>query len=299
MALEPIRAIKIFFSYAHDDKRLRDELEKHLGALKRSGKIVTWYDRNIQAGTQWEDEIDTRLNTADLILLLISHHFIDSDYCCGREMQRALERHAAGDACVIPIVLSPVDWEDTPMSKLQALPTGGKPITLWRERNVAFLNVVRSIREVVIALLNQQDEVNQAIQRQSHQTIDTYEAIKLFHQLMVTDSQLRLLHLVGNANMGKTHLLTKVFPVLAQHTYQARCVFFDLRNRIFSVFDIVNVAYEQLGSKHCSNYYKATQEPVSYNISDITRVLTEFSSINVILDGTDDARKRADHLTTQ
>lgn len=299
MAVEPTKAIKIFYSYAHEDKRLRDELEKHLGALKRSGLIVTWYDRDIQAGTQWRDEINTRLNTANLILLLISHHFIDSDYCYGREMQRAIERHKASEACVIPILLSPVDWEDTPMNELQALPAEGKPITVWRDRNVAFLRVVKGIREAVKTLLNEQDEANQVIQRQSHQTIDTSEAIKLFHQMMQADSGLRVLYLVGNANMGKTHLLTKVFPVLAQYNYQARCVFFDLRNRIYSISDILNIAYEQLGSKHCGNYFKAFQDLVSDNKSDITRVLTEFSSINIPLGSTNDTQKRDDRLTTQ
>lgn len=299
MAVEPTKAIKIFYSYSHEDKRLRDELEKHLGALKRSGQIVTWYDRDIQAGTQWQDEIDTRLNTANLILLLISHHFIDSDYCYGREMQRALARHRAGEAYVIPIILSPVDRQDTPISELQVLPAEGKPITLWRDRNVAFLKVVQGIREIVKTLINQQDEVNQTIQRQSHQTIDTYEAVKLFHQLMEADSRLRLLYLVGNANMGKTHLLTKVFPVLAQHTYQARCVIFDLRHRIYSVSDILSMAYEQLGSKYCGNYYRTSQEQASYNKLDITQVLTEFSSFTTSLDSNNDARKKEDRLTTQ
>src|SRR5437763_11854993 len=161
-------------------------------------------------------------------------------------MKRILARHKAGEAYVIPIVLTPVDWEDTAISELQALPAEAKPITQWRDRNVAFLKVVQGIRKVVKTLINQQDETNQAIQRQSHQTIDTYEAVKLFHQLMEADSQLRVLYLVGTANMGKTHLLTKVFPVLAQHQYQARCVFFDLHNRIYSVSDLLNMAYEQL-----------------------------------------------------
>ena len=299
MAVEPTKAIKIFYSYAHEDKKLRDELEKHLSALKRSGLIVTWYDRDIPAGTQWQDEIDTRLNTADLILLLISHHFIGCDYCYGREMQRALERHEAGEARVIPIVLSSVFWEGTPISKLQALPAEDKPVTLWRDRNVAFLKVVKGIREAVKTLLNQQDQANQATQRQKHQTIDTYEAVKLFHQLMETDSQLKVLYLIGNANMGKTHLLTKVFPVLAQHQYQARCVFFDLRNRIYSVSDILDMAYEQLGSKYCSNYYKAAQELVSDNKTDITRILTDFSSFTTSFGSNNDTRKREDRLTTQ
>ena len=299
MAVEPTKVVKIFYSYAHEDKRLRDELEKHLSALKRSGKIVTWYDRDIQAGMQWQDEIDSRLNTADLILLLVSHHFIDSDYCYGREMQRALERHKAGEACVIPIVLSPVDWEDTPISELQALPAEGKPITQWCDRNVALLKVVQGIRENVKTLLHQQNVAAQAIQRRSHRTIDTHEAIKQFHQLMEADLQPRVLYVMGSANMGKTHLLTKVFPVLAQQKYQARCVLFDLSNRIYSVSDILNMTSEQLGSNQCRNYSKASQELASYNKSDLTHILTEFSCFNTALNSNEETRKREDRLTTQ
>ncbi len=204
------RAIKIFFSYAHEDKGRREELEKHLGALRRSGKIVTWYDRDIQAGTQWEQEIDTHLNSADLILLLISHHFIDSDYCYGIEMKRALERHRAGTARLIPVVLSPVDWEETPISTLQALPIGGKPVTQWRDRNVAFVNVVQGIREVVKTILVQQEAAYGAITERSQQTIDTHEAVKLFHHLMEPEHHFRILYLIGQANMGSgiTRLLT-------------------------------------------------------------------------------------------
>ncbi len=81
-----------------------------------------------QAGTLWEQEIAEHLNSADLILLLISRHFMASDYCTGIEMKQALERHDAGTARVIPIILKPVAWKEI-LGSLQALPTEGKAIT--------------------------------------------------------------------------------------------------------------------------------------------------------------------------
>ena len=303
MAIEPTRAIKIFFSYAHEDKKLREELDKHLGALKRSGLIVTWHDHAFEGGTQWEDEINNRLNTADLILLLISHHFIDSDYCYGREMSRALERHNAGEARVIPIILSPVVWEDTPLKKLNALPREGKPITGWRNRNSAFMQVVQDIREIVKTLVSQQEMVYQTQQKQRKETIDTHEAVKLFHQLMKADAdrQLRIMYLVGDTNMGKSHLLKKVFPVLAQHEYQARCIIFDMRNPIHSISDILHMAYEQLGAKNCSNYYNTMQE-ISHSTKlegNLSLILTNYASRNTSTILLNDTHTMDDRLTTQ
>jgi Leucine-rich repeat (LRR) protein len=143
--------LKIFYCYARKDKRLRDELEKHLEPLRRSGQISAWYDREIQPGMDWKQEIDKHLNTSEVILLLISSDFMKSDYCYGREMQQALERHRVGEARVIPVLLRPVDWNETPIQELQALPSDAKPITTWRNRDKAFQDVAEGIRQVVAA----------------------------------------------------------------------------------------------------------------------------------------------------
>jgi TIR domain len=135
-----ILSAKTFFCYARQDKGLRDELEMHLANLKRLGQITSWHDQEIGAGKVWEHEINSNLNTADIILLLISPSFIHSDYCYGVEMKRALERHEAREAHVIPIILRPVDWEKAPFSHLQFLPSDGRPVTKWRNRDVRFLH---------------------------------------------------------------------------------------------------------------------------------------------------------------
>src|SRR5262245_50373765 len=101
---KPPQPIKIFYSYSHKDEGLRNELEKHLSVLKRSGVIAGWHDRKIVRGAEWSSEIDEHLETADIILLLVSSDFIASDYCYEIEMKRAMERHALRTARVIPII---------------------------------------------------------------------------------------------------------------------------------------------------------------------------------------------------
>ena len=152
MTAAPTKAVEVFYSYAHKDEKLRNELEKHLKSLQRQGFITQWHDRKIVAGTAWGKAIDTHLNTASIILLLISPDFMASDYCYDVEMQRAMERHHTHEARVIPILLRPVEWSGTPFEQLQALPTNAKPITAWRNRDQAFLDVTRGIRAAIESL---------------------------------------------------------------------------------------------------------------------------------------------------
>src|SRR5947209_2666795 len=120
--------VKIFLCYAREDEPLLNKLKSHLRPLQREGLIEVWYDRDISAGTDWETEIKQHLNTAQIVLLLVSPDFMDSDYCYGKEMQWALERHVKGEAKVIPIILEYVYWQVEPLRKLQALPSDAKPI---------------------------------------------------------------------------------------------------------------------------------------------------------------------------
>jgi len=136
----------LFFSYSHVDESLRDQLEKHLSGLRRQGVISAWHDRRITAGTDLGKAIDNYLDTADLILLLISPDFIASDYCYEREMGRAIERHRNGEARVIPVILRPCDWHGLPFGDLLATPKDGLPITMWPNIDQAFLEVVTAIK---------------------------------------------------------------------------------------------------------------------------------------------------------
>lgn len=139
----------LFYSYAHEDEWLRNELEKHLRLLSRQGLISEWHDRQIIAGTEWAREIDKHLETASIILLLVSADFLASDYCYDIEMERALERHERGEAHVIPIIVRPVDWHDAPFAHLHCLPSDGKPITEWDNQDAAFREITRGIRQIL------------------------------------------------------------------------------------------------------------------------------------------------------
>src|SRR5215472_413046 len=103
----PVPPLRIFLSYSHKDEDLCDRFLIHLSQLKRQGLIEPWHDRRITAGAEWAGAIDEHLNSAHLIILLVSPDFLASDYCNDVEMKRALERRRNGEALVVAVIIKP------------------------------------------------------------------------------------------------------------------------------------------------------------------------------------------------
>ncbi len=140
---------RLFFSYSHRDEADRDELEIHLKPLQRQGIIESWHDRRICAGEEFDHAISSKLEEAEVILLLVSPYFLASDYCYDNELRWAMERHEAGTAKVIPVILNPCDWHSAPFGKLLAVPTDGRPISKFPNRHDGFLEVAKAIRKCI------------------------------------------------------------------------------------------------------------------------------------------------------
>ena len=142
----------LFFSYSHKDEELRNELETHLALLKRQGVISSWHDRRITAGSDLNQRISSELESSQIILILISAHFLASDYCYEKELKRAIEKHEDGSAFVIPVILHPCDWQSAPFGHLRATPTDGKPVSMYANQHEAFAIIAKDIREAIQAM---------------------------------------------------------------------------------------------------------------------------------------------------
>ena len=140
---------RIFISYSHKDESLRDQLEIQLSILKRQGLIEVWHDRRLLPGDHFDWTISKQLDNADIILLLISPDFLDSDYCYRIERGRAFKRHLDGSARMISVILRPCDWQHTELAKFLVTPKDGKPISRWLDRDEALLDVATSIRRTI------------------------------------------------------------------------------------------------------------------------------------------------------
>jgi len=146
---ETARTLKVFLSYSHRDEKLRQALSAHLAPLKRSRLIQVWDDREISGGLEFNPAIATALQNADLILLLVSSDFLNSEYAVSVELKTAMVRHESGSARVLPIILRPCYWQSSPFGKLLAAPRDGKPVTRWPSRDEGLIDVVETIRRVV------------------------------------------------------------------------------------------------------------------------------------------------------
>ena len=161
----------LFFSYAHRDEDLRNELEIHLAALKRQGIIDAWHDRRIVVGNEVHNEISEHLENADIVLLLVSPYFIASDYCYDVEMISAMQQHDRGEARVIPVILHPCSWQRLPFGKLLATPTDGRPVSKFPNQHDAFLEITESISRAVEELGANRDRFRSEADKNSGDTL--------------------------------------------------------------------------------------------------------------------------------
>jgi len=153
---------KLFFSYSHRDEELRNELETHMALLNRQGVISSWHDRRISAGSDFDKTISSELETSEIILLLVSAHFLASDYCYEEEMTRAIEKHTDGSAVVIPVILHPCDWHTAPFGHLRATPPDGRPVSMFANQHEALATIAKDVREaakvITVSVTQARDE---------------------------------------------------------------------------------------------------------------------------------------------
>lgn len=153
LARSSTKALKLFLSYSHVDVQYKDDLSKHLAPLKRLKLIDDWFDGKIKAGKDLNAEISANLACSDIILLLVSIDYLNSYWCIEIEMEKAMERHEAGEARVIPIILRSCMWHHMPFSKLKALPLDGKAVSTWKDRDEALVSIAEDIKVVADELL--------------------------------------------------------------------------------------------------------------------------------------------------
>jgi len=142
-------AIELVCCYADTDEVWLHKLETHLRLLQRQKLISLWHAQLITPGIDWVKAIESHLETASVILLLVSADFLASDFCYNVAMAQALARQEAGEAYVLPILVHPVDWHDAPFAHLQPLPTNARPLSTWEHQELALANIATSIRRLL------------------------------------------------------------------------------------------------------------------------------------------------------
>lgn len=185
--MEPV---KLFISYAHKDESYKDKLVTFFASLKRKGYVSAWDDRQIPVGGEWDQHIKSELNDADVILLLVSMDFINSDYCFDVEVKRAIERHndPNDNARVVPVIVRPSDWMDTEFAALQALPKGAKPISKWDNLDDAYLDIVTQLKKMIKEMRGENEktpvDIPHAVPIEKNQASNSLNPVEEFRNLI-------------------------------------------------------------------------------------------------------------------
>lgn len=146
--------LKLFFCYAHEDRALRNALDSHIEILRREGLVTTWYDGHISPGSEWSKSIEDQLRQSDLILFLVSPAFLRSEYIAEVEMRLALQLHESRAVRAVPVLAEGVvGFDQLPLGKLEALPTGLKPIRDWQDQVRALDDVVAGLRRAAMDVI--------------------------------------------------------------------------------------------------------------------------------------------------
>lgn len=152
----PTKPYDIFLSYSHADEVLMTLVREHLVLYDRRRQIRKWWDRKLLPGTPLNGEITNHLSSSDIILLLVSASFLASDNCYDVEMQQAMRQHTEGRSVVVPVILRHCVWRDAPFGGLLALPTDGRPLTAWPDRDEAAKNIAEGVMRIVAELQSKQ-----------------------------------------------------------------------------------------------------------------------------------------------
>ncbi|WP_126579944.1 FxSxx-COOH system tetratricopeptide repeat protein [Tengunoibacter tsumagoiensis] len=213
--------ISVFLSYARQDTKWARKLDMYLSVMKRQGLISIHDKGEIVAGKKRNETIAHYLDQASLILLLISPDFLASEDTYTFEMQRALQRHEAGEARVIPLIVRPSDWQSTPFAHLSPLPTNARAISIWSNQDEAFLNVMTGLRLSIEDLSMFSTKTSQALRTAIWNVpyprnpffIGRDDILKQLHTQLHNGQPLALSQspraISGLGGIGKTHIATE------------------------------------------------------------------------------------------
>jgi tetratricopeptide (TPR) repeat protein len=127
----------VFISYSHKDEEWKDRVVTHLQVLEMEDMLNIWNDRRIEAGDDWQPEIEEALNAASIAVLLISANFLTSKFIKNEEVSRLLERRAKEGIRVIPLIIKPCAWQQVKwLTPIQGRPKDNRALSAGTEYQI-------------------------------------------------------------------------------------------------------------------------------------------------------------------
>jgi TIR domain/Family of unknown function (DUF6232) len=143
-------ARKIIISYSHEDQQWLSLLRTHLALLEQRQMIELWDDTQIAAGMQTQQAITDALQAADFALLLVSANFLASQVIMRYELPLILQRLTQKQFSILPLVLAPCLYSESPLGSYQPFSSNSPLSTLSPpNRDNLLVRVAQEIQRAV------------------------------------------------------------------------------------------------------------------------------------------------------
>lgn len=142
---------QVFVSYSHKDRKWLDLLLTALVPYTRQQLLDVWADNRISPGSIWRDEIENALSRATVGVLLVSPHFLASDFIAKEELPSLLEAQEKVGLTILWVAVSASAYRLTPVAKYQAVNDPSKPLDSLSgpKRNKELVRICSEIKGAV------------------------------------------------------------------------------------------------------------------------------------------------------
>jgi internalin A len=117
----PILRNQAFISYSHEDKQWLAEFETHLRPFVRNESITTWSDQQIKPGSMWFDEIKAAVDRARVAVMLVTPHFVASEFIQKHELGAFLKLAQSDEVKILWIPVRASAYDETQLKNYQSL----------------------------------------------------------------------------------------------------------------------------------------------------------------------------------
>jgi DNA-binding response OmpR family regulator len=142
---------QVFISYSHKDHDWLEKLRIHLEPLRRNRKISIWSDAQIEAGTNWCEEIQKALNSAKVAVLLVSPNFLASNFIAENELPQLLKMAEEDGLVIYCVAISASLYKETKIEKYQFANAPGRPLDTMTnaKQNTELVRICELIKNAV------------------------------------------------------------------------------------------------------------------------------------------------------